>query len=62
MVEQPGAGASRRQLRARYDDDTVTVYQAYPPQIADAALASGTFVPPFKVDGMRSIKPNSREF
>lgn len=53
-----GAGVPRRQVRARYDDDTVTVYQAYPPPIADAALAAGTFVPPFKVDRMTWIKPS----
>jgi ornithine cyclodeaminase/alanine dehydrogenase-like protein (mu-crystallin family) len=36
-----------RQVRARYDDDTITVYQAYGHAIADAALAAGTFTSPF---------------
>lgn len=45
-------------MRARYDDETITVYQAYPAPIADAALAAGAFVPPFKVERMTWIKPS----
>ncbi len=30
-----------RQIRADFDDDTITVYQAYAAPIADAALAAG---------------------
>ena len=41
-----------------YDDATVTVYQAYSPEIATAALTTGTLVPPFKVDRMTWIKPS----
>ncbi|MEV0002867.1 DUF4291 domain-containing protein [Micromonospora sp. NPDC050980] len=48
------------QIRAAFTDDTVTVYQAYPPQIADAALAAGRFVPPFKRERMTWIKPSFR--
>lgn len=48
----------QRQVRAAFDDATVTVYQAYSPHIADAALAAGTFVPPFKPDRMTWIKPS----
>jgi Domain of unknown function (DUF4291) len=47
-----------RQIRADYDDSTLTVYQAYSPQIADAALAAGTFVPPFRRERMTWIKPS----
>ncbi len=47
-----------RQVRARFDDRTITVYQAYPREIADAALAAGRFVPPFKPDRMTWIKPS----
>ncbi|HEY3607385.1 MAG TPA: DUF4291 domain-containing protein [Pseudonocardiaceae bacterium] len=47
-----------RQVRAEHDDDTITVYQAYPPGIADAALAAGTFVAPFKRERMTWIKPS----
>ncbi|MEO0881548.1 MAG: DUF4291 domain-containing protein [Pseudomonadota bacterium] len=48
-----------RQIRAAYDDTIVRVYQAYSHQIANAALASGTFVTPtFKMDRMTWIKPS----
>ncbi len=48
-----------RQIRAAYDDRTVRVYQAYSDEIADAALARGTFVsPPFKLDRMTWVKPS----
>lgn len=47
-----------RQIRARHDATTITVYQAYPPAIADAALAAGRFVTPFKRDRMTWIKPS----
>lgn len=53
-IQQPPA----RQVRATFDDTTLIVYQAYSPQIADAALAAGTFVPPFKLDRMTWIKPS----
>ncbi|MDP9074388.1 MAG: DUF4291 domain-containing protein [Actinomycetota bacterium] len=47
-----------RQVRAQFTERTITVYQAYPPQIAEPALAAGTFVPPFKLDRMTWIKPS----
>ena len=47
-----------RQIRAVYTAETITVYQAYPPEIAEAALAAGRFVPPFKRDRMTWIKPS----
>jgi hypothetical protein len=31
---------SVRQIRARYSAESITVYQAYPPEIAEAALAA----------------------
>lgn len=34
------------------------MYQAYSPVIAVAAVAAGTFVPPFKLDRMTWIKPS----
>ncbi|WP_370120061.1 DUF4291 domain-containing protein [Streptacidiphilus sp. MAP12-33] len=49
-----------RQIRAAHDDDTLTVYQAYSPAIADPALAAGTFVAPFKRERMTWIKPSFR--
>lgn len=45
-------------MRAWHTDDTIRVYQAYPPPIADAALKAGTFVPPFKRERMTWIKPS----
>ncbi|MEH0935519.1 DUF4291 domain-containing protein [Micromonospora psammae] len=49
-----------RQVRAHYTAGTVTVYQAYPPEIAEAALAAGRFVPPFRRGRMTWIKPSFR--
>jgi hypothetical protein len=48
-----------RMVRAAYTAETITVYQAYSPQIADAAVRAGTFVPPFSRDRMTWIKPSS---
>lgn len=47
-----------RQVRAVFDEDTVTVYQAYAPPIADAAVRAGRFVPPFRRGRMTWIKPS----
>jgi hypothetical protein len=47
-----------RQIRAVYTDQTVTVYQAYSPAIAEAALAAGRFVPPFSRGRATWIKPS----
>lgn len=47
-----------REIRANYDRDTIVVYQAYRPEIADAALAAGKFVPPFSLGRMTWIKPS----
>ncbi|MCD0442343.1 DUF4291 domain-containing protein [Glycomyces sp. A-F 0318] len=47
-----------RQIRARFDADTITVYQAYDPAVAEPALAAQTFVPPFKRGRMTWIKPS----
>ena len=41
-----------------YTDQSIVVYQAYDTPIADAALAAGTFVAPFKRERMTSIKPS----
>jgi hypothetical protein len=46
------------QVRAHHDDETLVVYQAYSPAIAEPALAAGTFVPPFKRERMTWIKPS----
>jgi hypothetical protein len=46
------------QVRALYTTDTITVYQAYPPEIALASLAAGRFVAPFKRNRMTWVKPS----
>jgi hypothetical protein len=46
------------QIRAVYDAETITVYQAYSPEIADSALAHGRFVGGFKRERMTWIKPS----
>jgi hypothetical protein len=50
--------AKRHEIRADYDRDTIVVYQAYPPAIADAALSHGRFVAPFSFGRMTWIKPS----
>ena len=50
--------STNRRVRAKYTDSSITVYQAYPPPIADAALLAGAFVPPFKRERMTWIKPS----
>lgn len=49
---------SFRQVRASFTGQAIVVYQAYSPQIADVAVAAGTFVAPFKRDRMTWIKPS----
>jgi hypothetical protein len=47
-----------RQVRARHDDQTLVVYQAYNAPIAEAAVGAGTFVAPFRRERMTWIKPS----
>ncbi|MFB7630581.1 DUF4291 domain-containing protein [Streptomyces sp. NPDC056149] len=49
-----------RLVRAQYTAETITVYQANPPQIALPEVAAGKFVAPFKRDRMTWIKPSFR--
>ncbi|MEQ4302622.1 DUF4291 domain-containing protein [Plantactinospora sp. B6F1] len=50
----------QRQVRAGFTDETITVYQAYPPSIAEPALVAGRFVAPFKRERMTWVKPSFR--
>ncbi|QDT27344.1 hypothetical protein Enr10x_26610 [Gimesia panareensis] len=50
--------ASLYEIRADYNRETIVVYQAYAPQIADAALAAQKFVAPFSFGRMTWIKPS----
>ena len=47
-----------RQVRARFNDRSIVVYQAYSPAIAHRAVTAGTFVPPFRIGRMTWIKPS----
>lgn len=46
------------QIRARFDDRCVVVYQAYGHAIADAAVAAQQLVPPFSYERMTWVKPS----
>jgi hypothetical protein len=48
------------EIRADYDGETIVVYQAYRPAIADAAVAAQRFVDPFSLSRMTWIKPSFR--
>lgn len=50
--------SNAHEIRADYDRDTVVVYQAFSPAIADAALSAGRFVAPFSFARMTWIKPS----
>ena len=49
---------AEHEIRADYDRDTIVIYQAYSPTIADAALSVGRFVSPFSFHRMTWIKPS----
>jgi hypothetical protein len=50
--------AKEREIRADFDRQTIIVYQAYSPAIADAAVEAQRFVPPFSFGRMTWIKPS----
>jgi hypothetical protein len=47
-----------RQIRARFDDRVIVVYQAYSTAIADPSLVAGRFVAPFSFERMTWVKPS----
>ena len=50
---------NERIVRAVYDNDTITVYQAFNKNIAHSAVEHQTFIsPPFKMERMTWIKPS----
>ena len=49
---------STNQIRADYNAQTITIYQAYGAAIARPALANGRFVAPFSLARMTWIKPS----
>ncbi len=48
----------QHQIRALHTDSTITVYQAYPPEIGRAAARDGRFPAAWKRDRMTWIKPS----
>lgn len=50
--------AAQYEIRARYDRDSIVVYQAYAPAIADPAMREQTFTAPFSFNRMTWIKPS----
>lgn len=57
-LDRPLGSSPLRQVRADFDDETVVVYQAYPPAIAGPAVAAQHFVAPFSRERMTWIKPS----
>jgi hypothetical protein len=55
--EQPGP-QPRFQVRARHTESTLTVYQAYRPEIGQVAARTGRFPATWKRDRMTWIKPS----
>jgi hypothetical protein len=58
VVKLAGMNPPYRQIRAAYDEESITVYQAYDPTLADPAVAAQRFVAPFKRERMTWIKPS----
>ncbi|KAJ6127843.1 hypothetical protein N7471_009060 [Penicillium samsonianum] len=52
------ASNTYRAIRAKQTPNTITVYQAYSPEIAEPALKAQTFVSPFSRERMTWIKPS----
>jgi hypothetical protein len=50
--------AKMYEIRADYDDKSITVYQAYNAAIALPAIETGKFQPPFSLHRMTWIKPS----
>ncbi|MGS2806395.1 DUF4291 domain-containing protein [Nocardia sp. MW-W600-9] len=51
-------GTPDRQIRASYKQDSITVYQAYQPEIATPAIRNGRFSSGFNRNRMTWIKPS----
>ncbi|MCB0738964.1 MAG: DUF4291 domain-containing protein [Bacteroidetes bacterium] len=48
----------KRVIRAKFDPNSITVYQAFSDSIAKPAIQAQTFVHPFKMERMTWIKPS----
>lgn len=49
---------AEHEIRADFDRETIAIYQAYSPAIAEASLAARRFVSPFSFHRMTWIKPS----
>ncbi|KAF7595960.1 hypothetical protein BBP40_004106 [Aspergillus hancockii] len=58
MESSSSPATGYRVIRAKYTATSITVYQAYAPDIADAAIIAQKFVPPFRRQRMTWIKPS----
>lgn len=58
LEKQEGMVPAEHEIRADFDRETLVIYQAYSPAIADAALKAKRFVPPFSFHRMTWIKPS----
>jgi hypothetical protein len=47
-----------QEIRAKYTNDTITVYQAYNRQIALKAIENNKFEAPFSFNRMTWVKPS----
>jgi hypothetical protein len=50
--------SSNHEIRARFDEQCIVLYQAFRPAIADAAVAAQKLVPPFSYERMTWVKPS----
>ncbi|MFF8099998.1 DUF4291 domain-containing protein [Streptomyces sp. NPDC016640] len=58
MNDQPSDRPHEFEVRARHTESTVTVYQAYRPEIGRAAARDGRFPPSWSRERMTWIKPS----
>ncbi|KAJ5965674.1 hypothetical protein N7481_012388 [Penicillium waksmanii] len=58
MAKDQSSNHAYRAIRASYTPKTITVYQAYPPEISNPALKAQRFTPPFSRTRMTWIKPS----
>ena len=57
-----GWPTSGKHIMAHYDDESIVVYQAYNPAIADFAVTNQRFGGPFSFSRMSWIKSNIKSF
>jgi hypothetical protein len=58
MAKDQSSTHPYRAIRASYTAKTITVYQAYPPEISNPAVEAQKFKPPFSRTRMTWIKPS----